>query len=373
MVRPQETFFDNVLEGLRQVGLEVNDRDERGFRYTKTREENRMSQAETERLTEIVMSAALSRAVCTVAELGVADHIQSGSPKSISSLATATGAHERSLYRIMRFLASHGLFEETGDRQFDHTLLSQCLRGDVDGSYRAAARMIHRMFPAWDGLHHSALTGEPGFNKVFGQPVFDYVGTHPDLGPIFDAGMTSIHGYETAAMLEAYDFSSIRVLADIGGGNGSLIGAVLNRYPNMKGILFDLGHVIGRARQNLEAYGNRCSVIEGNFFDSIPAGADAYLFRHIIHDWTDEQSNQILSHCRNVIPSEGRLLLVEAVVPTGNDPSPAKDFDMTMMVIPGGFERTEDEYRSLFDQAGFRLISVTPTSSMVSVIEGKPK
>lgn len=331
-----------------------------------------MGQAETERLTEIIMGAALSRAVCTVAELGIADHIQPGSPQSITSLATATGAHERSLHRIMRFLASHGLFKETGHRQFDHTPLSHCLRSDAEGSYRAAALMMHRMFPAWEGLHHSALTGEPGFNKVFGKPVFDYVGTHPDLGPIFDGAMTSIHGYETAAMLDAYDFSSVRVLADIGGGNGSLIGAVLQRYPNLRGILFDLGHVIGRARQNLQAFGDRCSVIEGNFFDSVPSGADAYLFRHIIHDWTDEQSNQILSHCRAVIPKDGRLILVECVVPTGNDPSPAKDFDMTMMVIPGGIERTEDEYKALFDQAGFQLTSVTPTASMVSVIEGRP-
>lgn len=331
-----------------------------------------MSQAETERLNEILMSAPLSRAVCTVAELGVADHIEAGSPQPISSLASATGAHGRSLYRIMRFLASHGLFKETGDRQFDHTPLSHCLRSDAEGSYRAAARMMHRMYPAWDGLHHSVLTGEPGFNKVFGQPVFDYIATHPDLGPIFDAGMTSIHGYETAAMLKAYDFSDIQVLADIGGGNGLLIGAVLQHYPSMKGILFDLRHVIGRAQQNLQAYGDRCAVIEGNFFDSVPGGADAYLFRHIIHDWTDEQSNQILSHCRKVIPMSGKLLLVEAVVPPGNDPSPAKNFDMTMMVI-GGFERTESEYASLFDRAGFQLTSVTPTSSMVSVIEGRPK
>src|SRR5262245_45406745 len=334
-----------------------------------------MSQTETEKLTQIVLGAALSRAVCTVAELGIADQIESGSPKSVASLAQATGTHERSLYRLMRFLASHGLFEEKADRLFDHTSLSQCLRSDAEGSYRSAAQMVHRMFAGWDGLHHSVLTGEPGFNKVYGQPIFDYVGKHPDFGPILDAGMTSIHGYETAAMIDAYDFSGVSVLADIGGGNGSLIAAVLQRYPKLKGILFDLGHVIGRARQGLEAHGvsGRCSVIEGSFFDSIPAGADAYLFRHIIHDWTDEQSVQILGHCRKVIPNDGRLLIVEAIVPTGNEPSIAKDFDMTMMTFPGGLERTEDEYARLLDQAGFGLSSVTPTASMVSVVEGKPK
>ncbi len=333
-----------------------------------------MAQAETEQLTRMMLSAALSRAICSIAELGVADQIEAGSPQSVESLARATGTHERSLYRIMRFLASHGLFQETGNRQFEHTPLSQCLRSDDKGSFRAAAQMIHRMFAAWDGFHHAILTGEPGFNKVYGQPIFDYVGTHPELGPILDAGMTAFHGHETAAMLEAYDFSGIQVLADIGGGNGSLISAVLQRYPNLKGVLFDLGHVIGRARESLQGYGvgDRCSVIEGSFFESVPSGADAYLFRHIIHDWTDEQSVQILNNCRKVIPNDGKLLIVEAVVPTGNQPSLAKDFDMTMLTFPGGIERTEEEYRSLFEQAGFQLSSITPTASAISVVEGKP-
>jgi O-methyltransferase len=333
-----------------------------------------MAQAETEKLTQMVMNAALSRAVCTIAELGVADQIETGSPQSIESLARATGTHERSLYRIMRFLASQGLFEEKGDRQFDHTPLSLCLRSDAESSFRAAAQMFHRMFPAWEGLHHAALTGEPGFVKVFGKPLFDYVGTHPELGPILDAGMTAIHGHETAAMLDAYDFSGIHALADIGGGNGSLISAVLHRYPKLKGILFDLGHVVGRARENLNAsgIGDRCSIIEGSFFESVPVGADAYLFRHIIHDWTDEQSIHILNNCRKAIPDTGRLLIVEAVVPRGNESSLAKVFDMTMLVFPGGIERTQEEYRFLFEQAGFKLNSITPTASLVSVLEGKP-
>ena len=168
--------------------------------------------------------------------------------------------------------------------------------------------MMHRMYPAWDGLHHAAITGESGFNKVFGQPLFDYLGTHADLAPIFDAGMTAIHGHETTAMLEAYDFSAVHVLADIGGGNGSLIGAVLQRYPKLRGLLFELGHVAGRARESLRAYGvdGRCSVIEGNFFESVPGGADTYLFRHIIHDWTDEQSVQICRRVSNSVPLRPR-------------------------------------------------------------------
>ena len=333
-----------------------------------------MAQAETEKLTQILWNAALSRAVCTIAELGIADQVEAGSPQPVESLARASGTHERSLYRVLRFLASHGIFQEKGNRQFDHTPLSQCLRSDAEGSFRPAAQMLHRIYPFWDGLHHSVITGEPGFNKVFGQPLFDYLGTHPDLAPFFDAAMPAIHGHETAAMLEAYDFSGIHFLADIGGGNGSLIGAVLQRYPKLKGLLFELGHVVGRARESLKAYGvdDRCSVIEGNFFESLPSGADTYLFRHIIHDWTDEQSVQVLNNCRKVIPNNGRLLIIEAVVPSGNEPSLAKDFDMVMLVLPGGIERTEEEYRLLFKQAGFQLSSITPTKSLVSVVEGKP-
>ena len=308
-----------------------------------------MSQKETEQLNQILLAAGLTRAMCTVAELGVADHIEAGSPQPVEHLATSTGADERSLYRLMRFLSSHGLFEETEIRRFDHTPLSQCLRSDAEGSYRAAARMFHRIFPAWDGLHHAVLTGEPGFKKVFGQPLFDHIGANPDLAPIFDAGMTAIHGYETPAMVKAFDFSQVDVLADIGGGNGSLIGSVLQRYPKLQGILFDLGHVAGRARDHLTTFGvgDRCTVIEGSFFESIPSGADAYLFRHIIHDWTDEQSIQILSNCRKAIPNDGRLLIVETVVPAGNERSFAKDFDIAMLVFPGGLERTAEEYDAL--------------------------
>jgi O-methyltransferase domain len=333
-----------------------------------------MAQQETEHLTRIMTSAALSRAVSSIAELGVADLIQPGQPQPVELLARTTRTHEPSLYRILRFMAAHGIFQETENRCFDHTPLSAALRTDAPGSYRAAAQLFHHVFAAWDGLHHSLETGQPGFNKVFGAPVFDYIPTHPELGPVFDAGMTSMNFYETGAMLDAHDFTGISVLADIGGGNGSLISAVLAHYPNMTGILFDLGHVIGRAQENLKAAGlaGRCSVIEGSFFETIPAGADAYLLRHIIHDWTDEQGAQILGHCRKVIPANGKLLIVDCVVPAGNAPSLSKDMDITMLTYPGGQERTEAQFRSLLKASGFELKSITPTTSMISVVEGKP-
>jgi len=318
--------------------------------------------------------AALSRAVASIAEIGVADLIETGQPQPVEHLARASKTHEPSLYRILRFLASHGLFRENEDRHFDHTPLSAALRTDAPGSYRAGAQLYHFLFAGWDGLHHSVQTGEPGFNKVFGTPIFDYIQTRPELGPVFDAGMTSLNCYETDAMMEAYDFTGINVLADIGGGNGSLLSALLAHYPNMKGILFDLGHVTERAKERLKTAGlaERCNVIEGSFFESIPAGADAYHFRHIIHDWTDEQCAQILGHCRNVIPTNGKLLISDCVVPAGNEPCMSKNMDITMLAFPGGQERTEAEFRSLLKASGFELKSITPTAASINVVEARP-
>jgi len=334
-----------------------------------------MSSTETEQLTRMIAAAALSRAVCTLGELGVADHIEQGAPQPVQRLAERTGSHERSLYRMLRFAASYGVFRETDDHRFDHTPLSAALRSDAVGSFRPAAQMCHSMFAGWDGLHHAVQTGEPSFQKVYGQPLFEYVGSHPELAPIFDAGMTAFHGHETEAMLDAYDFSDVRVLADIGGGNGSLLGAVLQRYPHLRGILFDLSHVTERARANLQKLGieSRCSIMVGNFFESVPQGADAYLMRHIIHDWTDEQAVQILKQCRKAVAPQGKVLLVEFTVAAANHASLGKDADMLMLAFPGGMERTEQEYRTLFDRSGFALSKVTPTRSAVSVFEARPR
>jgi hypothetical protein len=183
--------------------------------------------------------------------------------------------------------------------------------------------------------------------------------------------MVGVHGRETAAMLEAYDFSSVRVLADIGGGNGSLLTAVLKRYPAMQGILYDLPSVTERAKVGLDvALAGRCQILAGSFFESIPAGADSYLMRHIIHDWDDEKALRILQNIHRAMAPAGKLLLVEGVIPPGNDPSFTKLLDLTMLVIPGGKERTEAEYRTLFQAAGFRLTNMVPTKAEVSVIEG---
>jgi hypothetical protein len=228
-------------------------------------------------------------------------------------------------------------------------------------------------YHAFGELLYSVQTGKIAFDKLYGTPVFDFLQKHPEQAKIFDEAMVGVHGRETAAMLDAYDFSDIPVLADIGGGKGSVITTVLKKCPSMRGILFDLPGVVQRARANIQSAGlaDRCQVIGGSFFESVPSGADAYLLRHIIHDWDEEKSLKILRNIHRAMGNEARLLVVESVIPPGNEPSFGKLLDLAMLAIPGGQERTEDEYRRLFEAAGFRLARSVLTKAEVSVIEGR--
>jgi hypothetical protein len=316
----------------------------------------------------------IAQALHVAAHLGLADLLKEG-PRSVAHLAKAAGAHERSLYRLLRALAGEGVFVEDEQGRFGLTPLGDCLRSDAPHSQRSMAIMNgEEHYRCWGELLYCVQTGRTAFEKLYGQPIFDYLAAHPRQARIFDEGMVGVHGTETKAMLDAYDFHGIGTLADLGGGNGSLLSATLQRHPNLRGLLFDRPDVIERARANLKAAGleNRCTLIAGSFFETVPAGADVYLMRHIIHDWNDEQCRTILRHCRKAVPSSGRLLLVESVIPPGNEPSFAKLLDLTMLAIPGGMERTEAEYRELLASAGFHLARVVPTAAHVDVIECVP-
>ncbi|OAI41733.1 methyltransferase [Planctomycetaceae bacterium SCGC AG-212-D15] len=317
----------------------------------------------------------ISQAIYVAATLGLADLIKDG-PKTAEELAPATKTHAPSLYRLLRALASVGIFAEDDRHRFALTPLADVLRSDVSGSQRAMAIMAgEEHYRAFGDLLYSIQTGKAAFDKVFGMPVFDFLQKHPEQARIFDAAMVSVHGRETATMLEAYDFAGIRVIADVGGGNGSVITAVLKKHPEMKGILYDLPGVVERAKTNLEAAGlaARCQAVVGSFFEAVPSGADAYMMRHIIHDWEDEKSIRILKNIRQAIgTTSARLLVVESVIPPGNAPGFGKLLDLTMLVIPGGQERTEEQYRQLYAAAGFRLSRIVPTKAEVSVIEGMP-
>lgn len=314
-----------------------------------------------------------SQALYVAAKLGLADLLASG-PRSADELAASTSTHAPSLYRLLRALASQGVFADDGSGRFSSTPLAECLRSDAPGSQRALAIMCgEEHYQAWGQLLYSVQTGKKAFDKLYGMPIFDFLSKHVEQAKVFDSAMVGVHGRETAAMLEAYDFSSIGVLADIGGGNGSLLTAVLKTHTALRGMLYDLPQVAERAKASLQSAGlaDRCQVIGGNFFESVPEGADAYLMRHIIHDWEDGKAIRLLQNVHRVIGDKGRLLLVEGVIPPGNEPCFTKLLDLTMLTIPGGKERTEEEYRALFAAGGFQLTRIVPTTAEVSVIEGK--
>lgn len=325
-----------------------------------------------QQLDQMITSYWTSQAIYAAAKLGIADHLKDG-PQSVDQLARACSADAGALFRLMRALASIGIFSESSPKKFQLTPLAELLRGDVAGSKRALALMSgDEQFQAWSEIVYSIQTGKTAFDKVFGKPIFEYLGDNPDKARIFDDAMTGIHGRETSAMFGAYDFSGVKVLADIGGGNGTNIAAILHKYPEMNGVLFDLPHVIHRAQKRIDAerLSNRCRLVGGDFFQSVPSGADTLMMRHIIHDWDDDRSLTILRNCHSAMPDNGRLLVVESVIPEGNERFAGKFLDLVMLLIPGGKERTADEYRALYEASGFELSRIIPTNTELSIIEG---
>jgi len=320
---------------------------------------------------QMAMGPLVSQALGVAARLGIPDLLAAGE-KHVDDIAAETGTHAPSIYRILRTLASAGVFAETSPKSFINTLVSEALRSDVPGSMRNI--MIFMAEPwhtlAWGNMMHSARTGETAWKATYGEEVFDWLANHPAESEIFNAAMTDMSGFAGPAVAEAYDFSSIDTLADIAGGHGFLLSQILKANPNVKGILFDLEHVIAGAGDMLERHGvaDRVQTASGDFFKEVPP-ADAYIMKHIIHDWDDERSIHIMRSIHKAMVGEGKLLLAEMVVPDGNEPHPSKVLDLEMLTLPGGLERTADEYAKLFEQAGFKLNQIVPTRSAFCVIE----
>jgi len=316
----------------------------------------------------------VSAIVSTAAKVGLADQLAAG-PKSAAELAGTMGLHAPSLHRMMRTLASLGILSEDAAQRFALTPVGHAMRagapGGAHGTLLAFNGLITR---AWEEMPYSLATGKPAFDKTFGMPLFEYIAARPELASHFSEAMVGFHGQEPPAVADAYDFSGFQRVADVGGASGNMLAAILSRYPGPRGVLFDLPHVVGDAPALLQANGvaDRVDIESGSFFERVPAGADCYLLSHIIHDWTEAQCLTILGHCRKAIAPDGRLLIVEMVLPAGDTPHPGKVLDMVMLAIPGGQERTETEYASLLSQAGFRLNRVVPTASAVSVVEAVP-
>jgi hypothetical protein len=324
-------------------------------------------------LTQMLAAPLITQALRVVAELGIADLLATGA-RTVDELATETGAHTASLYRFMRALAGCGVFSETGGRFFELTPMAELLRTNVEGSMRDLAIFMGAdwHWKVWGDAPYSARTGNAAWEHVHGKEVFPYFAENAGAARVFDNAMTSLSKMVSKAVVEAYDFSSIRKLADIAGGHGSLLAAILRANSHLKGLLFDVPQVIAGARAYVEAegVGHAIELASGDFFVNIPEGADAYMMKHIIHDWDDARALAILKNCHRAMPDDGKLLLVEMVVPGGNEPHFAKIQDLEMMLSPGGLERTADEFRELFAAAGFELRRIIPTASPMSVIEG---
>ena len=307
-----------------------------------------------------------SRCLHVVAELGVADH-PGDQPQSTESLAKATGTSAGPLYRVLRLLASVGVFEWK-DGTWHHTEASRLLRSDQPGSLRDYVRMLGLpvFWSAFEDLDHSLRTGESAFVKRHPDGVFAYLANSPEESRIFDAAMTSKSHRDIAAILPAYDFSQFATIADIAGGRGHLLRAILKSYPKIQGILFDQPHVVADVSP---APGEKLSVVGGSFFlDPMPQ-ADAYLLMNIIHDWADAESIKILSGIRRDMPRHACVLIIETVVPETPGPHLSKELDIAMMALPGGKERTREEYADLAAKCGFRLKQVVQTMSPYSILE----
>ncbi|MBU6433204.1 MAG: methyltransferase [Nitrospirae bacterium] len=337
--------------------------------------ENNHSTTETSppaQLVQMTLAHWVSHIVYVAAKLNLADHLAK-EPKSADELAGPTGTHAPSLYRLMRTLANLGILTEDVRRCFALTPLGDALKTGAPGSARAT---ILTMASDWmtrglGQLLYSVQTGQSGFEKSLGMPVFDWLAKHPEEASLFSETMVGIHGAEPPAIATAYDFTGLTTIVDVGGATGHLLTTILGRYPGSRGILYDLPHVVRDAPALIQARGltNRVTIESGSFFENVPRGGDAYLLSHIIHDWTEDQCLTILGHCRHTMKPGSRLLIIEMVLPSGDTPHPGKMLDMMMLVGPGGQERTEQEYGTLLSKAGLRLARVVPTTTPVSVLE----
>jgi hypothetical protein len=316
----------------------------------------------------------VSKAIYVAAKLGLADLLIDGA-HSAEELATATQTLAGPLYRVLRALASVGIFSEVAPSRFALTPLAELLRSDTPDSMRALAIMYaEEQSRAWDDVLHSVRTGQPAFEHAFGMPYFEYFATHPEASHVFNEAMVGWTSQVVEAVAAAYDFSPFTSVVDVGGGHGALLAAILTVTPAARGILFDLPHVVEGAGPFLTAAGvaERCTLVGGDFFGEIPSGADAYLLAQILHDWDDAQSVAILRQVRQAMPDHGKLLVVELTLPEGDAPAFGKWMDLHMLVLLNGRERTEEQYREILREAGLKVTRTIPTRTGQSIVEAGP-
>ena len=326
-------------------------------------------------LRALILGFQATQLLYVAAKLGIADRLKAG-PQWCEELAQAVGAHPRALYRVMRRLASLDIFAEQEDGRFALTPLATALQSDAPGAVRDVAIMYGDacLWQPYGALLHSVQTGEPAFDHLFGAGLYDYLAQHAEAAASFHRGMAGATSTRTAAILNAYDFSGIDTLVDVGGGHGAFLTAVLTVYPAMQGILFDLPHAIEEARSVVASEGvaDRCRLIAGNHLQSVPSGGDAYILKSVIEDADDERAVVILQNCRQAMGDGGKLLLIDWVIPSDRTPSRTTFSDITMLVMTGGVVRTVPEFRALLEASGFRLSQIIPTASEQSILEARP-
>jgi SAM-dependent methyltransferase len=325
-------------------------------------------------LLELAQGAWLTQAIYAATKLGIADELRDG-PRSADDVAKRVGADPDATYRLMRALASNGVLTLRRGR-FRLTRVGQALRSDRDGSMAPFMALIGspEHWEHWGALLHSVRTGDTAVEKLRGTSIFEYLDTRPEYAAIFNDAMTGVSRMAIDMAVPLYDFTDRKLIVDVGGGHGALLAAVLAKAPQSQGVLFDLPSVILGAGAFLDAaaVSERCTLTGGSFFEAVPDGADAYLLKTVIHDWDDEQSLTILRNIRTAIAPDGKLLLMELLLPEGAPPHPGMLLDLEMLVHAGGRERTASEYADLLARAGFRQTRIIPTAGPLSLVEAVP-
>ncbi len=321
-------------------------------------------------LMQFIVGKWISKPLYAAAELGIADLLSEG-PKSIQELARDSQSHAPSLYRMMRALASVGIFSETEDNRFELTPMADYLK---TGAMRSVALMFNSDWSdqAWRYFLDGIKTGDTPFEKAHGLPVSAWLEENARAAQVFNEANAIKAGSSHSAIVEAYDFSGIHTLTDVGGGLGILMAEILTVNPFMEGVLAEIPSVVEKAKEVILARGleDRCRVVECDFFRRIPSGSDAYLMSNILHDWPDEQCLSILTNCHRAMKPGSKLLVVEMLIPPGNEPSVAKLLDLEMFVTTGGRERTEAEFDNLFRSSGFELSRIIDTKESICIIQG---
>lgn len=328
---------------------------------------------ERETLLSIVSGEWVAQGLYTATKLDLASHLMAG-PKPVSDLARITDANEESLYRLMRLLASVGIFHEENDRVFSNSKTSRLLSRQSPQSLRSLVLFYSdEMSDAVRYTYDTVKEGIPGFELAYGQPVFAFFKDHPESAKLFNAAMKEKSELVINACLKTFDFGKFKSVYDIGGGTGHFLAAMLKAHPRLRGLLFEVPEVVESAKNGLEIFGKRCALIAGDFFKEIPTDGDAYLLKSVLHDWDDAQAVQILKKCRASMKWHSKLLIVEPLITVSNHPEYAKAMDLLMMTVTGGKERSEDDFRALLTEAGFQIDSITSTETEFAIIQASKR